>query len=121
MFDRPKTVVQPRPADWQTRLDIGNGLMMDELAQIAADDATEDAGYPYRVVSRRMHDVLNSCWHEDPVLQTARAHQPGLYEPGRHGPRRHHRRRDDRIAIGAVRDPRGRPGRGRRAVAAAFQ
>ena len=82
VFARPKTVVTEKPADWQGRLDISNALMMAELAEIAAEDGPPiDGGFPYRVVSRRMHDVLNSCWHEDPILQRRVKTNPAFMNP----------------------------------------
>jgi anaerobic selenocysteine-containing dehydrogenase len=70
VFERPEVFVQPKPEGWNTKLDIGNTLMMEELQTISTSPAPRiDNQFPYRVVSRRMHDVLNSCWHEDPVLK----------------------------------------------------
>ncbi|MBS0277741.1 MAG: molybdopterin-dependent oxidoreductase [Proteobacteria bacterium] len=70
VFDRPKLVVQPKPAGWTGKLDIGNPVMMAELNAISeAPGVRLDNQFPYRMVSRRLHDVLNSCWHEDPILK----------------------------------------------------
>lgn len=82
VFDRPKSIVQSKPADWQGKLDIGNALMMTELRAIGSDTKNHaDDTFAYRVVSRRMHDVLNSCWHEDPVLQTRVRYNPAYMNP----------------------------------------
>lgn len=82
VFARPATRVEPKPEGWQTKLDIGNGLMLQELADIAAGDpAGADGAFPYRVISRRMHDVLNSCWHEDPILERRQATNPAYMNP----------------------------------------
>ena len=70
VFARAQVTVQPKPEGWAGKLDIGNPLMMTELEDLArSKPAAVDTAYPYRMISRRLHDVLNSCWHEDPVLQ----------------------------------------------------
>lgn len=81
IFDRPKVVVQPRPPGWAGRLDIGAPEMIDELASIAAGGDGAADGYPYRVISRRMRDVLNSCWHENDKLKRQFATNPAFMNP----------------------------------------
>ncbi len=69
VFDRPALVVQPRPADWTGRLDIGNPILLAELTSVLAErDVELDASYPFRLISRRLHDVVNSCWHDAPKI-----------------------------------------------------
>ena len=69
IFDRPPMVVQPRPDGWEGRLDIGNADMLDELGGLLnEDDLADDNEFPYRLISRRLHDVVNSCWHEAPKI-----------------------------------------------------
>lgn len=65
LFERPAQTVAPRPADWAGRLEIGAAPMMAELARIAAAPLAGDRAFPFRMISRRSHDVLNSCWHEN--------------------------------------------------------
>jgi anaerobic selenocysteine-containing dehydrogenase len=82
LFDRPEMIVQPKPADWLGKMDIANPLMMQELVDMAASPAPRiDNQFPYRVVSRRLHDVLNSCWHEDPILKKRVRYNPALMNP----------------------------------------
>lgn len=81
VFDRPASRVQPRPADWVARLDIGSAPMMAELADIAAEPIAADP-YPFRMISRRMRDVLNSCWHENDHLTRQYATNPAFFNPG---------------------------------------
>ncbi|HEX5380081.1 MAG TPA: molybdopterin-dependent oxidoreductase, partial [Phenylobacterium sp.] len=82
IFDRPRTLVQDKPADWAGRLDIGSPPMMAELAAIAAEPArARDEAYPFRVISRRMRDVLNSSWHENEKLKRQYATNPAFMNP----------------------------------------
>ncbi|MFT6289372.1 MAG: anaerobic selenocysteine-containing dehydrogenase [Alcanivorax sp.] len=85
MFDRPPTVVKAKPADWQGKLDIGNPAMlaeMEEAAQRLNQPANvEDQEYPFRMIGRRMNEVLNSSWHEDPVQRKRVGHHPAFMHP----------------------------------------
>jgi anaerobic selenocysteine-containing dehydrogenase len=65
LFERPAQVVATKPEGWVGKLDIGSAPMMEELAEIAASPIATGAEYPFRMISRRSHDVLNSCWHEN--------------------------------------------------------
>jgi anaerobic selenocysteine-containing dehydrogenase len=78
IFARPETIVAPRPEGWTGRLDIGAAPMMEELQDIAQGTGAETPEFPLRVISRRTHDVLNSCWHENPV-QRRRAKTNSAY------------------------------------------
>ncbi len=81
LFERPAVTVQPKPADWQGRLDIGAAPMMAELADIAAETVSPADPYPFRLISRRMRDVLNSTWHEHAPLRRAHATNPAFLHP----------------------------------------
>ncbi|MBI1252132.1 MAG: molybdopterin-dependent oxidoreductase [Alphaproteobacteria bacterium] len=83
VFDRQAAVVQPRPADWTGRLNIGNPAMMEELndAALRLGKSAETDDFPYRVISRRLSDILNSTWHEDPVQRSRVPHHPAFMNP----------------------------------------
>jgi anaerobic selenocysteine-containing dehydrogenase len=81
VFDRAALVVQEKPAGWTGKLNIGATEMMAELRQIAAETAAVSQDYPYRVISRRMRDVLNSCWHENDKLKRQFATNPAFMNP----------------------------------------
>ena len=68
VFDVAPVVVEPRPEDWAGRLDIGNAAMLDELGGILGEPQ-RDGDFPYRLISRRLHDVVNSCWHDAPAIR----------------------------------------------------
>ncbi len=81
VFDRPATVVQPKPEGWTTRLQIGAPEMMAELAAIAAEATSSIDPYPFRLISRRMRDVLNSSWHDHGPLKRQHATNPAFMNP----------------------------------------
>jgi len=81
LFERPATVVQPRPPNWPGRLDIGSPVMMGELAEIAAAAPVAADPFPFRVISRRLRDVLNSSWHENDKLKRQYATNPAFMNP----------------------------------------
>lgn len=63
IFDVDETV-HPRDADWPARLDVGNEYMMDDLDQVLACDfeaERADQDYPFRLISRRSNNFLNSA------------------------------------------------------------
>ncbi len=63
VFDVDETV-QPKDPGCTARLDVGNAYMMDELSRIEALDFEAehaDDSYPFRLVSRRSNNFLNSA------------------------------------------------------------
>jgi anaerobic selenocysteine-containing dehydrogenase len=81
VFDRPTVVVQEKPADWAGKLEIGSPAMMAELHEIAAAPFGGEDPFPFRVISRRMRDVLNSSWHENDKLKRQFAFNPAFINP----------------------------------------
>jgi anaerobic selenocysteine-containing dehydrogenase len=83
VFERPLTRVQPKPEGWSGRLQLGAEPMMQELARIAAASAARSGAeeFPLRLLSRRMHDVLNSSWHDNPRQQRPWAYNPAFMNP----------------------------------------
>ncbi len=83
VFDRPALLAQPRPDGWAGRLDIGNADMLAELtATLGEDDRARDGEFPYRLISRRLHDVVNSCWHTAPRIADRVARNGAYVHPG---------------------------------------
>lgn len=81
VFDRPATTVQPKPEGWSGRLDIGAAPMMRQLAEIAAEPPPAAEPYPFRMISRRLREVLNSCWHDNEKLKRAHRTNPAYMNP----------------------------------------
>lgn len=82
VFDRQRLVVQAKPPGWAGRVEVGDATMMAELSAIAAgapEDETD--GFAFRVISRRMNDVLNSAWHEHDPLRRRYATNPAFMAP----------------------------------------
>ena len=82
MLDRSPATVQPRPDDWPGRLDLAAGLVMDDLAEIASHQPEQDPQFPFRLISRRLGDVVNSCAHDNPVQLRKWSHNPAFMHPG---------------------------------------
>lgn len=84
VFERT-SVIAEKPADWQGRLNLGSTVMMEELnecAQRLGKDADyAQSPYPFRVISRRLSDMHNSNWTEDPVQRTRVPHHPAFMNP----------------------------------------
>jgi len=62
LFEIHETV-QEKDADCRDGLDVGNDYMMRDLADVASFDVAsdwEDAGYPFRLISRRSNNFHNS-------------------------------------------------------------
>lgn len=80
--DRTVTVT-PKPAGWEGRLDIGSKNMLSELDECAArlGKDIDVERYPFRVISRRLKDIHNSNWQEDPVQRKRIPYHPAYINP----------------------------------------
>ena len=82
VFDVPKKTVQPKPADWKGRFDIGNGIMLDELADVAATSAySGSTEFPLLLLSRRLREHYNTRWHELDALKKKHPSNPAFMHP----------------------------------------
>jgi anaerobic selenocysteine-containing dehydrogenase len=87
MFPDPTAVIGPAEAGWPHRLQIGHPLMIDELAEVAAEPLTDHGGYTadrvfsHRLVSRRMADVYNSSGRDIPGLVARWTYNPAFMHP----------------------------------------
>jgi anaerobic selenocysteine-containing dehydrogenase len=67
IYAEARLTVGPREPDCQERLDVGNSIMLEELAGLRAAAATaEDGAYPFRLTVRRADDVVNSILRSIP-------------------------------------------------------
>ena len=65
----PETIVAaPKDPDCTARLDVGNGEMMDELAEVAGEHTYDKPGFPFLMVGRRLPHVHNSSGRDLPSL-----------------------------------------------------
>ncbi len=66
IYDDPPLFVAPKDEGWTGRLDVGNEVMMNDLAGVANERDEADRAWPYRLVSRRQMNVLNSVGVDEP-------------------------------------------------------
>ncbi len=81
LFDRKERIL-PKPAGWAGRLQIGDPSMIAELAVLAAEPASAiDRDYPFQLLSRRLNDVMNSSWHDNPKQGRRWRRNPAFIHP----------------------------------------
>jgi anaerobic selenocysteine-containing dehydrogenase len=76
--------VQPREAGHDAYLQLGAGHVMDELAQIRAENFAArqaNARFPFRLVSRRANNFLNSIGRNSRLLTRGKAFNPLYVHP----------------------------------------
>lgn len=75
--------VLPKDAENASRLQLGDPTMMADLATIAneAIDRQIDAAYPFRLISRRLRDFINSSGRDIPLLTRNGAFNPAFMNP----------------------------------------
>lgn len=82
LIERPVEIVRPRPADMTGRLDLAAPIVMAELATMAAGGpAPIDGTFPFRLISRRLNDVINSCGHDNPAQLRKWPYNPAFLNP----------------------------------------
>lgn len=83
IVDAQALLIQPKPENWEGKLSVGNAAMMEELAGYAAKlgEPIEDSDFPFRMIGRRMTEMHNSNWHEDPVQRKRVPHHPAFMNP----------------------------------------
>ncbi|KQX19125.1 hypothetical protein ASD39_14385 [Sphingomonas sp. Root50] len=81
IYDMPEVRIQPRPEGWPGRMDIGAVAMMEQLAILATGDSPVDLGFPWRLISRRLQDVINSNWHDNSKQQRRWRYNPAFLHP----------------------------------------
>lgn len=124
VFEAARTRVEAAEPGFEARLELGAPLMMRELAELSSQGATVDTAYPFRLISRRDNNFMNSVGQRIEVLNRGRpggalAMHPddlaaaGLSEDGLaevrspHGRIRCHVRTDDTLRRGVVSMPQG--------------
>jgi anaerobic selenocysteine-containing dehydrogenase len=73
-------VVLPAADDDGVRLDVGNEMLLGELATMV-DSPDEDDRHPFHLVVRRMAEVCNSMGRTLPQLTAKRDHNPAFVHP----------------------------------------
>jgi anaerobic selenocysteine-containing dehydrogenase len=82
IFGERTQKVQPRDDHCEARLELANPVMLGELSEVRAEPLDRDADFRFRLVSRRLPDVLNSCGHDIPRLTRRYRYNPAFMNPG---------------------------------------
>ena len=75
-------VVLPRDPGCEASLELGNDAMMSQLDEAARRGSLEgDDAFPFRLISRRQPNTLNSLGRDQPKLVRERPHHPAYMHP----------------------------------------
>lgn len=77
-------VVQPREPDCTARLDVGNNLLLTELADVLTEDFAcnqQDSAYPFRLIPRRHQNFMNSSGTNLEALHRGKPYNPAYMHP----------------------------------------
>jgi len=81
-YPDPDAVVLPREPDREGFLELGNQTMMAQLDEAASEGVVEgDDAFPFRLVSRREPETLNSLSRDQPYVVRKRPHHPAYMHP----------------------------------------
>jgi len=82
VYEDPDWVVLPRDPDCQGYLELGDDEMMSQLDEAAGSTPREgDDEFPFRLVSRRQRNTLNSLGRDQAYLVRDRPHHPAFMHP----------------------------------------
>lgn len=75
--------IAPREEGWTQRLDVGNPLIMAELAEIVAEwgDESRTAEFPFQLICHRTNNTMNSIGTTSPSLMKGKYYNPVLLHP----------------------------------------
>lgn len=79
-IDVPPTVVQPGGDDPAARFEVAPADVIEELAAVRAERVATSE-YPYRLISRRMREMLNTVGQNFPVCRTREPYNPAYFHP----------------------------------------
>lgn len=80
VFADPPVFVAPAQPGWEGRLDAGNAQMLADLAALEEPEEAVDA-WPYRLVSRRQINVMNSTGQDIPGQHRGKTYNPAYLHP----------------------------------------
>lgn len=72
-------IVQPKDEGFTGKLCVGDPMMIKELASVFSEISENDSRFPFRLISRRMNNVVNSSGRESAKL--AKAFNPAFMHP----------------------------------------
>jgi anaerobic selenocysteine-containing dehydrogenase len=82
VFEEPDAVVLGREPGCEALLELGDEVMMSQLDGAASDAVEGDSDFPFRLVSRRESDTMNSQGRDQDKLCRDRPHNPAHMNPG---------------------------------------
>jgi anaerobic selenocysteine-containing dehydrogenase len=81
-YEDPDAVVLPRDSESEGYLELGNDVMMSQLDDAASRGPFEgDDDFPFRLISRRQRNTLNSLGRDQAKLVRERPHHPVYMHP----------------------------------------
>jgi anaerobic selenocysteine-containing dehydrogenase len=82
VYRRAPEIVRPSAfaPDQRPRLNVGDEELMTELAAIPSETRSDNK-YRYSLISRRLHNVHNSCWHKAPNIAKREPHNAAYMHP----------------------------------------
>lgn len=82
VFAEPPVHVAPKQEGWEGRLDAGNAQMLADLAQLLPAQAMQhDPDRPFRLISRRQINILNSSGRDMPGQTHGKTYNPAYMHP----------------------------------------
>jgi anaerobic selenocysteine-containing dehydrogenase len=81
IFPVEGATVLPADPECRERLELGNATLLGELAEVAGEPLERDAGFRFRLISRRLPNVLNSTGRDTPRLTRKGSHNPAFMNP----------------------------------------
>ncbi|MBW2271144.1 MAG: molybdopterin-dependent oxidoreductase [Deltaproteobacteria bacterium] len=81
VYEEPESFVLPRDPDCQGYLELGNDAMLSQLDVTARGILEGDDEFPFRLISRRQENTLNSLGRDQPKLVRERPHHPVHMHP----------------------------------------
>lgn len=83
LFPAEGLTVEDKEPDWKGRLNIGDPVMIAELAEVAAELVEDPAAtsFPFRLISRRMRDFMNSMGNDIAILARNGGFNPAFMNP----------------------------------------
>jgi anaerobic selenocysteine-containing dehydrogenase len=81
VFDEVVDHVRAKDSDCDVRLDLANGIMLAELAEVAVESIEVEREYPYLLTCRRLLDVHNSAGRDIDKLVRKYRYNPAFMHP----------------------------------------
>ncbi|MBW2271684.1 MAG: molybdopterin-dependent oxidoreductase [Deltaproteobacteria bacterium] len=81
IFPDPPVFVQAKEEGWQGRMNAGNAQMLVDLTDVGREDPSGAEDLPFRLISRRQMNVLNSVGQDNPGQHRGRTYNPAYLHP----------------------------------------